>query len=143
MNVLDPVSTIMTKDVLTVEPNDKLSAAKNIFDKHRVHHIPVVEDGKVAGMLSLSDLLYFLKNKPGDAYEETLNEIRLKNYQVKEIMITGLAVISPSEKIFTALNIFKENLFHAMPVVENDKLVGIISTQDIINTLANQKITDL
>jgi len=143
MNLLDPISSIMTTEVLTVGPKDKVQEAQYIFDHHRIHHIPVVSDGAVLGMLSMTDLLYFLKGKSHDSYEETMNKIRLKNYTVEEIMATGLANISSTDTIHTALNIFKENLFHAMPVVDEGELVGIISTQDIIKTLANQKIGDL
>ncbi|MFT4667392.1 MAG: CBS domain-containing protein [Ulvibacter sp.] len=141
MNVLDPIATIMTKNVLTIGAKDKLQEAQKIFDHHRVHHIPVVSDGAVLGILSLTDLLYFLKGKSEDSYEDVLNEVRLKNYTVEEIMSTGLANITSTDQIYTALNIFKENLFHAMPVIDDDKLVGVISTQDIINALANQKTT--
>ena len=81
----------------------------------------------------------FLKGKSYDKYEEHLNKVRLKNYSVEEIMTSGVATLKPSDFIRTALNIFKENLFHALPVIDDGKLVGIISSQDIIISLANQK----
>ena len=140
MDVRAPISTIMTTDLLTVGPTDKLREANAIFEKHRLHHILVTIEDKVVGMLSLTDLLYFLKGKSDDSYEEVLNEVRLKNYTVEEIMTTGLAQLSPGDPISAALNIFKENLFHALPVIDDDKLVGIVSTQDIIVALANQKV---
>ena len=139
MNILAPISTIMTKDVFTIGPKDKLQVAQDIFDEHRIHHLPVVDEDKVVGMLSNSDLLYFLKGKSYDKYEEHLNKIRLKNYTVEEIMTSGLATLTSADLIRTALNIFKENLFHAIPVIDEEKLVGIISSHDIIVSLANQK----
>jgi acetoin utilization protein AcuB len=80
-----------------------------------------------------------LKVKTNDSYEEMLNEVRLKNYTVEEIMTTGLATLGPDDLIQTALNIFKENLFHALPIVKDGKLVGLLSAQDIIVALANEK----
>ena len=142
MNVLDPISTIMTKDVLTISPGDKLQEAQKIFDQHKIHHLPVVsKDGRVTGMLSVTDLHYFLRGKSINSYEIILNDIRLKNYKVEEIMTKGLAKISSTDRILTALKIFKENLFHAMPIVDDEKLVGIITTHDIIANLANEKLT--
>jgi CBS domain-containing protein len=139
MNIHEPVSTVMTTNVLTVDPMDKLQKAQDIFDHHRVHHIPVTRDGEVVGMLSMTDLLYFLKGKSTDSYDEMMNEVRLKNYKVEDIMTTGLATLAPDDLIRTALNIFKENLFHALPIVKEGKLVGLISTQDIIAALANEE----
>ncbi|MFK7810531.1 MAG: HPP family protein [Saprospiraceae bacterium] len=142
MNVLDPISTIMTKDVLTVSPEDKLQEAQKIFDQHKIHHLPVTDkEGHVLGMLSVTDLHYFLRGKSINSYEIILNDIRLKNYKVEEIMTKGLAKISSTDRILTALKIFKENLFHAMPIVDDEKLVGIITTHDIISNLANEKLT--
>ncbi len=139
MNILAPISTIMTTEVITVTPKDKLQIVQDIFEEYRIHHLPVVDEGKVVGMLSNSDLMYFLKGKSYDKYEEHLNKVRLKNYTVEEIMTCGIATLKSSDLIRTALNIFKENLFHALPVIDDGKLVGIISSQDIIISLANQK----
>jgi acetoin utilization protein AcuB len=139
MNIQKPVSSLMTTNVMTVSPTDKLQKAQDIFNHHRIHHIPVTNNEEVVGMLSMTDLLYFLKGKSTDSYDEILNEVRLKNYTVAEIMTTGLATLEPDDLIRTALNIFKENLFHALPIVKEGKLVGLLSAQDIIVALANEE----
>ena len=60
----------------------------------------------------------------------------MNNFTVKDIMTKRLAKLEPTDKINVALEVFKENLFHALPVVEGDKIVGIVSTFDIIKRLA-------
>ena len=137
MDILAPVSTIMTKKLLTVNPKDKLSVVKEIFDNNKIHHIPVVRFKTLVGMVSKSDLLYFIKGAAQEGgYDDMLNEARLNNYTADEIMTTGLAKVSPNDRIGVAIEVFKENLFHAIPVVENDELVGILTTYDIISSLS-------
>ncbi len=143
MDILAPVSTIMTKKLLTVNPKDKLSVVKEIFDTHKIHHLPVVRYKTIVGMLSKTDLLYFLKGVTYDnGYEDMLNEARLSNYTADEIMTTGLAKISSKDRIGVAVEVFKENLFHAIPIVDDGELVGILTTYDIIRSLSlkNQKV---
>ena len=140
MNVQAPVSTIMTTHLYTVGPKDKLMEAKKIFDSRKIHHIPVVNKKEILGMVSLTDLLYFLKGMTDDSYEKVLNDVRLNNYTVEEIMTTGLAKLNSTDRISVALDIFEMNLFHVLPVVDNEELVGIVSTHDIITSLANEKV---
>lgn len=136
MNTLNPVKTIMTTNLVTVNPKDSLWEVKKIFDNHRIHHLPVVRYKGIVGLISKTDLLHFLKGACNDNFEEMLNEARLQNYTAEDIMTTGLAKIGPDDHISVAIEIFKENLFHAIPVVEKEELVGIITTYDIIKNLS-------
>lgn len=137
MNLLDPVSKIMTKDLLCVQEDDTLSVVKSIFQKHRIHHIPVLKDEALVGMLSKSDFSLF-KNGFNETYvDKMIEEVRLNNYTARDIMTTKLARLNQDDRINVALEIFRENLFHAIPVVEGDKIVGMITTYDIIKALAD------
>jgi len=142
MNVMAPVSSIMSTKLYTVNPKDKLSVVKEVFDTNRIHHLPVVRYKTIVGIISKTDLLYFLKGAShADGYENMLNEARLHNYTAEEIMTTGMAKLSSKDRIAVAVEVFKENLFHAIPVVDNGELVGIVTTYDIISALSerNQK----
>ena len=141
MNVLAPVSSIMTKNLITVNPEDKLVKVKEIFDKHKIHHLPVVRYREIVGIISKSDVLYFLKGLGNDrSSEEVLNNVRLNNYTAQSIMTTGMAKLEPDDKINVALEVFRVNLFHALPVIDNGELVGILTTYDIIKALADAKV---
>lgn len=139
MNILAPVSTIMSRDLITVNPQDSLKVAKEIFDAKRIHHIPVVRYKKIVGIISKTDLLYFLK---GANHEKEVgrNEKLLEKYVAEDIMTKGMAKLESTDRINVALEVFKENLFHAIPVVDNDELVGIVTTYDIIKALSEDKV---
>ncbi len=139
MNILAPVSTIMTRDLITVNPKDSLKVVKEIFDSKRLHHIPVVRYKKIVGIISKSDVLYFMKGANPEK-EKARNEKLLEKYTAEEIMTTGMAKLESDDRINVALEVFKENLFHAIPVVDNDELTGIVTTYDIIMALSEDKV---
>ena len=118
----EPISTIMTEKVITVSPDNTLSDVRDIlFNKH-LHHLPVVNGKKLVGIITSFDLV-----KVGKGPEE------FAGIKVKDIMTTKVATMSPNEKIGAAAQVFLENLFHGLPIVdENNHLVGIITTHDIL-----------
>lgn len=143
MNLLAPISDIMTKQVITVSPEDTLESIHTIFSERSIHHLPVVQAGKLVGMLSKSDFLFFSHASNKDVYEEFLEGMRRRNYRVKDIMTGKLAKLEPSDRINVALEVFKVNKFHALPVVEGDTLVGIVTTFDIIDYLARDQKAEM
>jgi acetoin utilization protein AcuB len=139
MNILAPVSSIMTADPIAVDNNDSLRVVDQIFKENRIHHVPVTENGELTGIISKSDFLFFKRGFTTDSLNKELEEVRMNSYKAGDIMTKGLAKMEPNEKINVALEIFKENLFHAIPIVEGKKLVGILTTYDIIKHLADDK----
>ncbi len=142
MNLAEKVSTIMTHEVITLHPKDNLKSAGELFEKHNIHHIPIVEAGALGGMLSKSDYLLFQRgfqiNKDSKAVDDVRNEL----FEVGLIMTKGLAKLGSDDRINTALEIFTINRFHALPVVDGDKLVGILTTYDILNQLAKEGMAE-
>jgi len=136
MNLLDPISSIMTSNVISLQPNSSIAEAAEIFKAKRINHIPIVDNEQLLGIVSKSDYLFFRRGFLNDKNDERVEEIRISNYEVQDIMTQGIATIEPNEKINVALEIFKENLFHAIPIVEDGKLKGIVTTFDIIFNLA-------
>ncbi len=137
MNLLSPVSELMTKNLITVNSNDSLFTVKEKFDAGQFHHLPVVNGKLLLGIISKSDLLYFLEGmKEKDANDAILNDL-----VAEKIMTKGLAKVESTDRINVALEVFKVNLFHAIPVVDNNELVGILTTYDIIKALADGNLT--
>ncbi|MEO1515009.1 MAG: CBS domain-containing protein [Bacteroidota bacterium] len=134
MNYLAEVSSIMTKDLLTVAPTDGLERVKEIFDNHNIHHIPVVRYKKIVGMLSKYDYMGFLA---GLRHADN-QDVSLASVKVEQIMTTGLGKLEPSDRINIAIDIFNMNRFHALPVVEKEELVGLVTTHDLIKSLAHE-----
>ena len=141
MNLLAPVTTIMTKDLLTVNEKDSLVKVKEIFENNKFHHIPVVSHKKIVGLISKTDFLHFMRGFTKNDEDRYVNESRLKVYRVEEIMTTGLAKVEATDRVNVVLEVFKENLFHALPVIDGDELVGIITTFDIIRAVADEPVT--
>lgn len=143
MNVMAPVSSIMSTKLLTVNPKDKLEVVKSLFDNNRIHHLPVVRHKTIVGLISKTDLLFFLRGTINDTNGENyFNSIRLENFYAEDIMTKGLAKIESTTRIAVALEVFKENRFHSIPVVDNGELVGIITVYDIVKALSEAPITD-
>ncbi len=131
-----PVSKVMSTDLLIVHPEDKLDKVRDIFQANNIHHIPVVDkDGKLVGMLSKSDFAkvnHMLTLFNEDKYRE-YNDKLYRCLDVREIMTEQVATLDPDEPLTVAADIFKENLFHALPVVDGKVLLGVVTTHDLIN----------
>lgn len=139
MNLLAPVSDIMTKNLIIVSPQDTIKKVESIFENNRIHHLPVEKGGKLIGMISKSDYLYFKRGFNENNVEHKWDSFRLKTHVVSEIMTTKLASLQKDEKINVALEIFKENIFHAIPVLDKERLVGMVTTHDIIARIAESE----
>src|SRR5690242_11231265 len=135
MNFTDPVSKFMTKNVITVSPKDRITAVKEIFDNKRIHHIPVVKDTTLVGMISKTDYLQFLRGKNLNACDQLVETSRLHSYTAEDLMTKGIATLESTDRINVAIEVFSENLFHAIPIVDDNELVGILTTLDIIRVL--------
>ena len=133
----------MTTELITVSPEDTIESIKDIFDEKGIHHLPVTVGGKLKGMVSKSDFLLFSKSFDADVYDEFLEGIRRKNYKVKDLMTTKLAKLEPNDRVNVALEVFRVNKFHALPVVEGEDLKGIVTTFDIIDYLARDSKADM
>lgn len=117
----EPVSLIMSTQLVTIGPDESLDRVKDLFRAKRIHHLPVVDGARLVGLITTSDLFWL--NRPFSDYAEI---------KVREVMTTKLATIEASSKIGTAAEIFLEHLFHAIPIVDNGDLVGIVTTFDVL-----------
>jgi acetoin utilization protein AcuB len=144
MNLFAPISAIMTdhKHLITVNPEDSLQLIKDIFERHTFHHIPVVRYQEVVGIISRSDFEHFLGGNSPYEEDRFLNERRLARTTAEDIMTTRLGKISSTDRINVAVDIFVLNRFHALPVVDDEVLVGIVTPYDILKTLAIEKPAD-
>jgi len=126
----------MTHNPITIGAHESLAVAAKLFEGNRIHHLPVLAEGRLVGMISKSDFLLFKRGFTNNENEKMEEEVRMNNYLAKDIMTTKLAKLEPEDKINVALEVFKENLFHAIPIIEGDRIVGIVTTYDIIKRLA-------
>ncbi len=134
----EPVSKIMTKNVIKLNISDDLTKAEHLFKKHKIRHIPVVTGNKIIGMLSYTDLL---RISFVDAIDDESNELDTTVYNmftVEQVMAKNLTMISPETTIKETAEILAKKEFHALPVCLGDLLVGIVTTTDLIKYLIDQ-----
>ena len=133
-----PVATIMTKNVIKLNSTDDLTKAEALFKKHHIRHIPVVQGNTIVGMLSLTDLL---RISFADAVDEEAMEVDTTVYNmfsIEQVMARHLVVVSPETTIREVAEILASREFHALPVVLDELLVGIVTTTDLIKYLLAQ-----
>ena len=122
------VSIIMTKEVITLDINDSLTEAERIFGNHSLRHAPVLKGGQLVGMLSLVDLRRSLE------FEENLVPPK-RRVHVGQLMSVDPVSVQVDKTIREVAHLFLEDEFHAVPVLDGQRVVGIVSTTDVIRFL--------
>ncbi|MEZ4906295.1 MAG: CBS domain-containing protein [Saprospiraceae bacterium] len=119
----EKVKSIMTKDPITISKDDSLLEVSTLLKKFKIEHLPVIDgDQKLIGIISFYDLWEL--NKKHEDYP---------NIKVGDVMTSHVARLHPEDKIGSVAEIFLENLFEAIPIVDDDnKLVGIVTMLDVI-----------
>ena len=143
MNLLAPVSTIMNRDLHVVLPDDHISHVKDIFDRKRIQHIPVVRHGRVVGVINKQGFRSFYEGLNMHVEDKLLNQTLLRVHTAEEVMTKKVYAIEMNDRISVALEMLRDNIFSALPVLDGEKLVGIVTSLDIIRTLAKDKAMDL
>ena len=133
-----PISTIMTKNVITLNKTDNLEAAERLFKQNHIRHIPVVSGKSIKGMLSLTDLLRISFADAVDETEDYVDSIVYNMFTIEQVMAKNLISVTSNTTIKEVAEILSKKEFHAIPVVDNNKLVGIVTTTDLINFLIKQ-----
>lgn len=135
MKLNTPVTTIMTYNLVKLNLCDDLTKAENLFKKHKIRHIPVVDGQTIVGMLSLSDLLKVSFVEADDNGE--VSALVYNAFKLEQVMIKNVITVSPSANIKKVAEILSTGDFHALPVVENGILIGIVTTTDLLKFLVD------
>lgn len=130
------VKNHMTPNPITIDPQTSIFEALNLLKKHRIRQLPVVEDGKLVGLITERDLLTV---SPSPATTLSIYEINylLSKMTVREVMIKSPTAVSPDTTIEEAAVIMREHKFGSLLVVEDGKLVGIITESDLFDAMIN------
>lgn len=133
MNANRPIRDIMSTSIVTVAPGTSILHIKEILDKQKFHHIPVVENGGVlSGIITKTDILRFAFQLSLRSTGPTWMKKALQAAAAKDIMTKNPLVLDPDDTIGLAADIFLANKFHALPIIENDILVGILTAHDLL-----------
>ena len=122
------VRTIMTKDPVVASPDQSLSEISKLMMEAQLQQLPVVQDGKLLGMVTYFDLW--------KASQNTIDEHLL----VRDVMTTKVVRITPKDKVGTAAELFADRRFKTLPVVNlNNELKGVVTAFDVIRSAFNEE----
>ncbi len=128
------VRDIMTLDPVTTTEDARVSEAYGLMTTKRIQHLPVLREGQVVGVLSerhVRDAMPFILTlKDPEARKKTLAVTR-----VSDVMIKNPAVIAPTATVLDAITHMRKLRSGSLPVVEGGKLVGIVTSGDLVNLL--------
>lgn len=124
------VRDAMTRDVVTLGPEASAAEAMGICRERGIRHIPIVEKGRLIGLVSDRDLRDVSPTRPGRDQENTLGWVR-----VRDIMSTDLTTTSPLDTIDHVAQEIYDRKIGCLPVVEGREIVGIITSQDMMRTM--------
>jgi Mg/Co/Ni transporter MgtE len=142
MNLVAPVSSIMAKDVETVTPKDSISRVADIFEKTKAFYIPVIKYNKVVGMINRANFQSFcrvLKQLTGS--KEPLKGFNA--HTVAEVMEGVPMTLEGCDLIAVAVEAFRANEFVALPVVDGHHLIGLLTTHEVIEALAKERMEEV
>ena len=130
------VRDVMSREVHTVKRNDELAIADALMKQERVRHLPVLdEDGEVCAVVSQRDLFRgALLRALG--YGSRAEELMLKQVAVKEAMSTEIQTTAPDTPVADAARVMIERKIGCLPVIENGRLVGIVTETDFVRLVA-------
>ncbi len=138
MRKREPVSTIMTADLVTVRKgNHNLRDVKDIFRKKDIRHVPVMDGDKLVGIISKNDIMRLsfgnLFDNQGEGDEAVLDMLT-----IEQVMSDNPKSVPVDMPIRLVAETLVEEKFHALPVMEDDKLVGIVTSTDVIEYMLEQ-----
>jgi len=137
MKKREPISHIMTKTVVTVNQNDDLTKVVEKLKSNSIRHLPVVNGKKVVGIISRTDINRLTFGALFDGQEGS-DEAILQMLTIPQVMTAKPKTVSSDTIIRDLAEIFSKEEFHALPVVYNDELKGIVTTTDVIKYFLEQ-----
>jgi acetoin utilization protein AcuB len=129
-----PVSEIMSSPLVAVAPDEPLSSALALMEKHGVHHLLVIEQGRMAGILSSADLLKLaLLRRPEEESAVTGESLGIR---VRDVMQSRVAVVRENASLREVASALSLGGFHALPVLAiDDTPVGLVTSTDLVALL--------
>lgn len=125
------VSQLMTKTITVGGLTTKFSQVAEFFTSFKVHHLPICENDVLIGMVSYTDLLKFIIAQLDDGKSVSIEGLD-GVFNVADIMTKNLVSVAPKDPIEKARELLSGGVFQALPVVEDGKIVGILSNKDIV-----------
>ncbi len=144
------VKDIMTREIITVSPETEIVSAAKILLEKRINGLPVIDSsGRLAGVLCQSDLVAQQKNIPIPSVFTLLESYvpltlikridkeveKIAALKVEQAMTSNPVTVGPETDIEDVAKLMVDKKYHTLPVMEGDKVVGIVGKEDVLKTL--------
>jgi len=130
------VAERMVREVITLEESQPLRDALLAFQKHRVRHIPVLDSGRLVGILTDRDVRRATPSPFSGADQETFERV-VDSTRIGQIMTRNPYSVTPSTPLKEAVKVLHDRKYGALPVVEGGRLVGLLTATDMLMDLYN------
>ena len=134
----EPISKVLTKDVVTTHVAQKVSDVRKLCAEHGFHHVPVVSGQELVGLISASDILGISVEGVGSD-EMSMDAYLDHQFSIEKLMKTDLKTLPEKSTVAEAAEALSDGSIHAVPVVgEGNKLIGLVTSTDLIRFLRDQ-----
>ncbi len=139
-----PVEQIMTKAPFTIEATRSVGAVLSLFREHDISHVPVMESGKLVGIISTQDII---ENVFQPNQRQTLGDIKGEKVQVlsipaKGVMTSPVVTVAPETTLKAAEKKMRDLNVHCLVVLAKDHLVGVVTKLDFLEPISLQEVPD-
>ena len=131
----ETVGDIMIKDVITTTPGTPIESCSKIMVRNNLRRIPVVEEGKLIGIVTSTDILRFFGDKEMFASMTSNSGLDVLKRKISEIIKPNILVTESTVRLGDLCELLAEKNIGGVPVVDDDQLVGIVTERDILNTV--------
>lgn len=127
------IEAIMSTNLITVPPSATLAEARTLMHDHRIHHIPVIDDDKLTGLVTLTNVL-----AATDSFlRDPKNRIHANEIIVEDAMVREVATVDLHASLRQAALFIEKHKIGCLPVMDSEKLVGIITDTDFVAVAIN------
>ena len=127
------IEAIMSSNLITVAPSATLAEARALMHDNRIHHIPVLDDDRMVGLVTLTNVL-----AATDSFlRDPKNRIHANEIPVEDAMVTDVATVDVNASLRHAALFIEKHKIGCLPVMDDDKLVGIITDTDFVAVAIN------
>jgi CBS domain-containing membrane protein len=125
------VREIMMGSPVTLQSDDTLDLANDVISLGRIRHLPILEDGKLVGLVTARDLMGAAATQIFGLKQKTKSAL-LKTVLIREIMKKRLITVEPETDITEAAHLMASNKIGCLPVLREGSLVGLVTTTDVL-----------
>jgi CBS domain-containing protein len=127
------IEAIMSTNLITVEPSATIAEARTLMHEHRIHHVPVVKNDRLVGLVTLTNVL-----AATDSFlRDPKNRIHANEISIEEAMVADVATVDVSASLRHAALFLEKHKIGCLPVMDGERLVGIITDTDFVAVAIN------